>query len=79
MAARRLRPGERLLDIRSAEGANREGYQVHSVRRDEAPERRILADLPPEDFTSRIAEPQGEVWISPLLESLRQRLHGRRR
>lgn len=76
MAARRLRPGEELLDIQAAEHV--EGYQVHSRRRDAAPERRVLSDAPPRRFVTRLPDENGEVRVSPLVDAMVLRLRARR-
>jgi hypothetical protein len=78
MAARKLRPGERILDIRAAGQPGLEGYQVHSLARGK-PERRVLADTPPERFTSRMADAHGEVRVAPLVDALLRRMRGKRR
>lgn len=70
MAARRLARGERLLRIEGAEGF--EAYEVHTL----APglERRVLTDVAPAAFVSRVPGEHGEVRVAPLVEALMQRL-----
>lgn len=72
MAARRFRPGEKLLDLRSAEQV--EGYEVHSHRQGQAPERRVLSDAPPGPYTERMPGEHGEVRIAPMVDALMRRL-----
>jgi hypothetical protein len=78
VAARKLKAGERVLDIRPAGEGPLEGYQVHSLGGAQ-PEPEILADAPPERFTERMAHESGEVRVSPLVEAMRRRLQRRQR
>jgi hypothetical protein len=76
MAAKRLAPGERLLDIRAAEET--EAYEVHSGKAGEAPGRSVVQDAPPSRYTSRLADASGEVRVAPLVDALLARLRARR-
>lgn len=77
MAAKRLAPGERLLDIRAAI-EDVEGYEVHSRKAGEAPARGVLTDLPPEHYVERMQERNGEVRVAPLVDVLLARLRAKR-
>jgi hypothetical protein len=78
MAAKRLRPDERLLDIRSADQVQVEGYEVHSDAPGEVPERRVLTDAPPDRYVERVAEQNGEVRVAPMVDALLKRLRDQR-
>ena len=77
MAAKRLRPGERLLDIRSAD-ADVEGYEVHSRRQGEAPDRDVLTDAPPDRYVERVPASSGEVRVAPMVDALLRKLRDQR-
>jgi hypothetical protein len=76
MAAKRLAAGERLLDIQAAEQV--EGYEVHSRREGEAPERTVLTDTPPERFVDRHPTEHGEVRVAFALDAMLRRLRAKR-
>jgi hypothetical protein len=77
MAARRLAPGERVLDIRAAEDV--EGYEVRSVMRDGSDERRVLTDTPPRDFIEGWNGEHGEVRVAPLIDTLLRRVRSQKK
>lgn len=77
MAARRLRPDERILDIATAEHV--EGYEVRSARDGAAVERRILTDAAPAGYVDRLATEHGEVRLAPAVDQLLRRLRAARR
>lgn len=75
MAAKRLAKGERLLDVRAAEGI--EGYEVHTQLDGEA-RRSLLADIPPANYVEALPAQNGEVRVSGLVEKLFRRLRAQR-
>ena len=78
MAAKRLRPGERLLDLRSAEQAEVEGYEVHSGRPGDPLHRGVLTDAPPDAYVERMLGPNGEVRVAPMVDALLKKLRDQR-
>lgn len=74
MAAKRFAPGERILDLRSADQADVEGYEVHSRKPGMAAERGVLTDAPPSPYVERLGGASGEVRVAPMVDALLRKL-----
>jgi hypothetical protein len=76
VAAQRLQPGEKLVELRAAEGID--GYEVHIQRADGSAAFARLSDVPPGEHTELLPHEHGEVRVNTLVEKLFRRLRARK-
>jgi hypothetical protein len=76
VAAQRLKPGEKLIELRAADGID--GYEVHTQGSDGAARYSRLSDVPPSQHMEVLPHEHGEVRLSLVVEKLFRRLRAQR-